>query len=198
MTIYEQLIREDEINDEKVKDLSLLVNCFDDFVSYFKLKYNIEEFIESEINKTYFIQSDASKSDAIITSNNSDKVIVMAEAAWTDKRKKHFIEFNGYLKSLPEIQNEAINSKDENTPKDVTGEYDVLKKYDADTVLNASYALNRDLLEDISGFEKAMNYFKYDFKMMAVFSLLLALFLDVGAFLIGCFLFSTNFFKLPK
>ena len=73
-----------------------------------------------------------------------------------------------------------------------------MKDYDQQAVLEEAYTLNRDLLEDISGFEKAINYFKYDFKLMAVLSAIMALFMDGASFLAGGFMFGAGFFKNAK
>lgn len=71
----------------------------------------------------------------------------------------------------------------------------VIEDYEPSGVLDSAYRYNRDLLEDINNIEKAFNYFKYDFKAMAIFSLALALFMDFASFLTGGFMFATTFFK---
>lgn len=69
-------------------------------------------------------------------------------------------------------------------------DYEEMKK-----MLDTGTNYQRDLLGNLTDFEKAFNYFKYEFPLMACFSLFIAVFFDLGAFLTGCFLYCTDFFK---
>ena len=60
--------------------------------------------------------------------------------------------------------------------------------------LDIGTGYQRDLLGKLTDFEKAFNYFKYEFPLMACFSLFVAVFFDLGAFFTGCFLYCTDFF----
>jgi hypothetical protein len=193
----DSLLKNNEIDSEQVKKLSKFVGYLQDYNKYSILKANLDEFIDRKISLTYLIlpnkdESEMTSTDTVTITGGAFKVF--NEIEWIKERKSHFIEFNSYLKSLPDTGNEIYSYKGMNTQADLASVYKIVEEYDVNKVLDKSYNLNRDLLEDITGFEKAVNYFKYDFKMMAIFSLLIALFLDIGAFLIGCFLFSAGFF----
>ena len=69
------------------------------------------------------------------------------------------------------------------------GNQDKIKK-----ALDIGICYQRDLLGKLTDFEKAFNYFKYEFPLMACFSLFVAVFFDLGAFFTGCFLYCTDFF----
>ncbi len=73
------------------------------------------------------------------------------------------------------------------------------KEYrDADVILKEAEIIRRDLLGNLTAFEKSLNYFNYDFRKMAIFSAFVAVFLDLGAFLTGCFLYSARFIQIEK
>jgi len=70
--------------------------------------------------------------------------------------------------------------------------------YDVNIVLNEASILQRDLLGELTDFEKAFNYFKYQFPVMAYFSAFIAVFFDLGAFFTGCFLYVTEYFEKKR
>lgn len=180
----EILLNANSIDEEKLKDLANFMEAFNDFAKYLELEKRIDDFINDDLSITYYIKSknetDAPKSDG--------KLKVVSEADWTTERKEDFTKFISYLKLLPDIE----------THKEKYNESVLVRDYEPEKVLRSAYTINRDLLENISGFEKAINYFKYDFSLMAVFSLAMALFLDVASFLTGGFMFAANFFKDVK
>lgn len=67
--------------------------------------------------------------------------------------------------------------------------------YDSDKVLEKTSTMQRNFLGNLTMFERAFNYFLYDYKMMAFFSAFIAIYLDLSAFLVGCFLYFTEIFK---
>lgn len=100
----------------------------------------------------------------------------VSDSLWKDKRKQQFTTISLLLKQLPETG--AVQSV-----------------YPVEDILSEAYTLERDLLEEISEFEKALHYFKYDFHTMAYVSALIAVFLDLGSFLTGCFMFTSRYFS---
>ena len=72
---------------------------------------------------------------------------VVSEADWTKERKEDFTKFISYVKSLPDIE----------AHKENYNESELVRDYKPEQVLRAAYTINRDLLENISGFEKAIN-----------------------------------------
>lgn len=180
----EILLNESTIDEEKLKDLAKFMEAFNAFAKYAELKNQIDGFVNDDLSITYHIKGE-DESD-IITSDKNLKVV--SEADWTKERKEDFTKFISYVKSLPDIE----------AHKENYNESELIRDYKPERVLRSAYTINRDLLENISGFEKAINYFKYDFSLMAVFSLAMALFLDVASFLTGGFMFAASFFKGVK
>lgn len=71
----------------------------------------------------------------------------------------------------------------------------VSTSYHTEDVLYEASILRHDLLGNITDFECAFNFFKYDFTTMVFFSAFIAAFFDLGAFLTGCFLYGMEHFK---
>lgn len=177
----EVLLNASTIDEEKLKNLAEFVEAFNDFSEYLELKKQIDDFINDDLSITYYIKG-KNETDAPVSDG---KLKVVSEADWTQERKEDFTKFISFLKLLPDVEahEEKYNAST------------LLRDYEPEQVLQTAYIVNRDLLENISGFEKAINYFKYDFSLMAVFSLAMALFLDIASFLTGGFMFAASFFK---
>lgn len=177
----EVLLNTSTINDESLQNLAEFIEAFDDFTKYAELRKQIEDFINNDLSITYYIK-DKDEVDAPVSDG---KLHVVSEADWIKERKEDFTKFISYLKLLPDVE----------THKEKYGVTALVHNYKPEQVLQSAYTMNRDLLENISGFEKAINYFKYDFSLMAVFSLAMAFFLDIASFLTGGFMFAASFFK---
>lgn len=177
----EVLLNASTIDEKELKDLAEFMEVFNDFAKYAELKKQIDDFINDDLSITYYIK-DKNETDAPVSDG---KLKVVSEADWTQERKEDFTKFISCLKLLPDVE----------AHKEKYNESALMRDYEPEEVLQFAYTINRDLLENISGFEKAVNYFKYDFSLMAVFSLAMALFLDVASFLTGGFMFAASFFK---
>lgn len=177
----EVLLDESTIDEKELQDLAEFMEVFNDFAKYAELKKQIDDFINDDLSITYYIK-DKNETDAPVSAGKLD---VVSEAEWTQERKEDFTKFISCLKLLPDVE----------AHKEKYNESALMGDYEPEEVLQSAYTINRDLLENISGFEKAINYFKYDFSLMAVFSLAMALFLDVASFLTGVFMFAASFFN---
>ena len=180
----EILLNANTDEEEKLKNLAEFIETFNNFAKYAELKKIIDNFIEDDLSITYYIKSE-NETDAPMSDG---KLKVVSEADWTKERKEDFIKFISYIKLLPDVE----------AHKEKYNESALVRDYKPEQVLQSAYIINRDLLENISGFEKAINYFKYDFSLMAVFSLAMALFMDVASFLTGGFMFAASFFEGVK
>lgn len=180
----EILLNANTDEEEKLKNLAEFIETFNDFAKYAELKKIIDNFIEDDLSITYYIKSE-NETDAPMSDG---KLKVVSEADWTKERKEDFIKFISYIKLLPDVE----------AHKEKYNESALVRDYKPEQVLQSAYIINRDLLENISGFEKAINYFKYNFSLMAVFSLAMALFMDVASFLTGGFMFAASFFEGVK
>ena len=176
------------IDVEQLNNLEDFQEAFNDYVKYVELRDDIDKFIEDDLNTTYYIKGE-NETDLPASDDN---IKVVSEDHWVKERKQHFSKFISFVKSLPDVD---VDGDVENLK-----ELELVSNYysDSEQVLQSAYTINRDLLEDISGFEKAMNYFKYDFSLMAVFALAMALFLDVASFLTGVFMFGAGFFQCKE
>ena len=97
---------------------------------------------------------------------------------WEKERNDDFNTFYTYIKSLPDLSKLNMNTE-----------------YDSVLVIEEASVLQRNLLGKLTDFEKAFNYFKYKFSIMAYFSAFIAAFFDLGAFFTGCFLYVAEYLK---
>lgn len=102
---------------------------------------------------------------------------------WKKERNEDFNELSTYLKSLPDMLNVDSKSK---------------AQYNTEDILGIVTVYQRDLLGNLTDFEKAVNYFKYKFPVMAYFSAFIAVFFDLGSFFTGCFLYATEYFDIKE
>ena len=184
--------------DNQYEELAKFTEVFNSFVKYAELKDRIKRFIDNDLSITYYIKSEG-ESDPAPSGEGGHTYKTVSEAEWTQERKRDFVEFISCLKALPDL--EQYKEKEDASVKNEEEASALMKDYDQQAVLEEAYTLNRDLLEDISDFEQAINYFKYDFRLMAVLSAIMALFMDVASFLAGGFMFGASFFdelKKPK
>ncbi len=140
-----------------------------------------------------------SASDTTKQKNSSANTKELTEKKWAEERNEDFFEFIGYLKSLPDvtaIEIENTDAKDNaDNSEDIDTNISSKEIYDSDKVLEKTSTMQRNFLGNLTMFERAFNYFLYDYKMMAFFSAFIAIYLDLSAFLVGCFLYFTEIFK---
>lgn len=167
----------DNSNSETIENIVSIKNELSDYSDHLTLKRKISEFEKKNVRKTYIIILNNKKK---INKKNNE----IGYTAWRNQRNKDFTTFCTYVKSLPDISNyDQENSE---------GHMD---EYKADNVLDIATTYQRDLLGDLTEFEKAFNYFKYKYPVMAYFSAFIAIFFDLGSFFTGCFLYATEYFE---
>ncbi|WP_133967246.1 hypothetical protein [Eubacterium limosum] len=209
-------INENIVTDQIGSEDLLKINDFTNYLKYYgeyaELKTQLENYINNEVKRSYIIVDSNNpvyenleneggivnsgeyriKADNSIEKREESQKSSLPEAEkniyytdiqkWKEERKRQFSEFTNSVKLLPQI-----------TEMD-TSKYNGKENYKEDKVLEKAYTMNRDLLEPISDYEQAFNYFKYDFKMIAWIALFIAVFFDISAFLIGGFMFSAKYF----
>lgn len=131
--------------------------------------------------------------------NSSANTKELTEKEWAEERNEDFFQFIGYLKSLPDVtaiepENDTTKSKSANS-KNTDANSSSKENFDSDKVLEETSVMQRNFLGNLTMFERAFNYFLYDYKMMVFFSAFIAVYLDLSAFLVGCFLYFTEIFK---
>ena len=191
--LLEDFSNNDVSQEEDVEKLVDLKDKLGEYYNYCSLKSNIERFSSNNLKKTYLIRDeeisnsqDDNTDDGSSSAGKGDtdnNFITVNTEQWKRIRDNDFHEFFALLKMLP---NEGV------AIDDVEHEADAEESNYTAGVLKEANKIRRDLLGQITDFERAINYFLYDFKAMAFFSAFIALFFDLGAFLTGCFLYGTR------
>lgn len=176
---------EDILSADVVANISKLETLVKEYQSYLELIKQIEQYTDENLAITYNIVDMAEGTDTV----NSGSVINVTYEQWLSLRDQDFLQFFALLKRLPvDPGQETQFHKQEETQSDES-------KYTTANVLYEANVFRRDLLGKITDFERAFNFFKYDFKIMALFSICIAVFFDLGAFLTGCFLYGIKQFE---
>lgn len=164
--LLQDLAGKDILGAGDVRSLMSLSDQLKEYGKYLDLSNELETYLSTDLAKTYFFSGDGA---------------VTAEA-WRAERDGDYHQLFSMLKELP------------NPPsgEDWGGTQNGSEQYDAAATLDVASRMRRDLLGDVTEFERSVNYFKYDFTQMAIFSAFVAVFLDLGAFLTGCFLYGTR------
>ena len=170
-----------EINDLAIDVSNSNIYNSDDIQNLVKLKENMlaySEYLQLKKKLSNFIKDDLTENYQVRREDNDNNGI--SEISWKMIRNEDFYTFYTYVQSLPDMSNNEVSD------------------YEPNEIIEEYATLQRDLLGDITDFEKSLNYFKYDFPVMAYFSLFLALFFDLGAFFTGCFLYATEYFIVKQ
>lgn len=156
-------------------------NCLD-------LDKQLKDYINSDLSITYKISDDE---ETNIAEYGNIKNVTYSE--WVSARDRDFMKLFSLIRELPSVlpvqENITSNdtTNDNKTKTNNTVNDDIA--YNAEAILYEANLLRRDLIGELTDFEKSFNYFKYDFSFMAFFSAFMAVFFDIGAFLTGCFLY---------
>lgn len=160
------------------------------YSEYLDLRKILDEYMEKNLKKIYYVVENGENSSEreiqVDRFENQDSLaFTVTEADWKDIRNEDFNLLYTYLKSLPDVL--AVNPEG-NGSGDKGG-------FGVGGVMKEASQYQRDLLGELTDFEKAYSYLKYQFSFMAFFSLFLAVFFDIGAFFVGSFIFATEYFK---
>ena len=164
--------KEENSDSEMMSDLVWLKDAIKQYSEYMELKNNLLSFRKNNVQKTYSFEITKEK-------QISEKSL----KSWKKERNDDFDQLSIYLKSLPDMTN--VNTENNN-------------QYNTEDILDMVTVYQRDLLGNLTDFEKAFNYFKYKFPVMAYFSAFIAVFFDLGSFFTGCFLFAIEYFDVKE
>lgn len=206
-TILMTRSNDDILNSNSVADILQLEELVSEYGTYIDLKHDIDRYIDQNLSKTYKIirksESEVSDEPTNETWSDNGSVTDVTYEEWVSCRNRDFLKFFGLLKNLPDMSNltESTSITESTSTADITSAENYSDKPDhsgsefvsADVLYEAN-VLRRDLLGQKTSFERAFNYFKYDFWAMAFFSAFIAAFFDLGAFLTGCFLYVMRHF----
>lgn len=177
--LLDRLSKSDAVSTESVALLTSLVERISQYGKSLKLSNHIQGFLEIDLGKMYsFAENEEGSEDE-----------------WRSVRDDDFREFLSMLHDLPDPSSldETYRGKYKKGGEEKGEEY-----RDTANVLKETESIRRDLLGNLTVFEESLTYFKYDFRKMAIFSAFVAIFLDLGAFLTGCFLYSARHIQPGK
>ena len=180
-TINDLVVEVAENNDsdsEKIRNILDLEEQIALYSEYITLKSDLNAFCKNSLAKTYTVIAKNPNSEEASIANVSENILL--EDAWRDQRNADFNEFYRLVKSLPYVEKSEATQHFEHELMDEANE------------------LQRDLLSNITTFEKALLYFKYHYPIMAIFSAVVAVFFDFGSFGTGCFLYATEYFSTKQ
>jgi len=173
--------KDENYTSKEIEKIIVLKDELNLYKDYNELKDNLLSFTEEKVKKTYFISDKKKGNNKKKNVDKEDEDSSISYKKWKEIRKEDFKDFSTYVKDLPDMT--------------IYSEKVFKTEYNADSVLEKASLYERDLLGDLTDIEKAFNYFKYRFPMMAYFSAFIAVFFDLGSFFTGCFLYATEYFK---
>lgn len=186
-------IRESDEIDEKL--LSDLVECIDlvgKLHQCVSLSEEIEKFQENNLQKAYSFTSINSRMQD--TSSSPDPAAVENQRAeeekqWKTARNQDIDKLISFIKALPDgDQILKQDDKKENSAVDAPCKMET-SNYVSNTLLEA-YKVKRSKLDNISDLETAWNYLSSKNHFLAIWSFLIAIFLDITSLLIGFYMYT--------
>ncbi len=165
-------LQSESFTSDKIEGIVELYNLIGEYKQYLELRSRIETYSENNLGKTYII----SVENELQYGENGDGVNEVELDEWKQIREMDFYDLINMVKALPE-----------------TDESD--EAYIINRVIGDLNSLRRDLLGDLTDMERAFLYFKYDYRIMAIFSAFIAIFLDMGAFLTGVFIYMEKYLE---
>lgn len=181
-----EVFNSEEFNGDVIQNIVSFRDDLMRYSDYLILKNELDTYIDSRLKRTYHIKADSEIISASAAEESTEVttdeqfIYTISEIEWKNCRNDDFDLFYTYVKLLPDFSRIDSGMTD---------------GYDVNIVLNEASILQRDLLGELTDFEKAFNYFKYQFPVMAYFSAFIAVFFDLGAFFTGCFLYVTEYFE---
>lgn len=155
---------------------------------YIELKQALENFNETAIKKVYVVVSSEENEKAV------GDLSYITEAKWMSVRNENFYALENSIALLPEYpdmeNSQLANSFEENTDK-------------ISKIPSKAIQMQRILFAELTDVERAINYFGKEYtgyRKMAVFSVVMAVFFDLGAFISGNLVMLIEYFikESPK
>ena len=172
----------DNIDDNMIKHLSQCVEYLSMLAQCKNVKEAIKNFEDNNLSITYIINENNGSAE--------NRIMEVNQETWNKSRHRDVSEFISIIKSLPDV--DYIISSVDIQSDDSNARY--LSEKSADSyitdTLEKAYEYSRDKLEKISNMERAWNYFASDNSFLAIFCMLIAVFLDVASFLIGLYMYA--------
>lgn len=149
-----------------------------EYRKYIELKQTLEKFNEDAIKKVYIVVS--SEEDEKTVGN----LLYTTKAKWLSSRNEAFYTLESSITLLPNISDiEVSTSKDNSKISAIPGE---------------AIRMQRILFSELTNVEQAINYFGSEYagyRKMAFFSVAMAVFFDLGAFISGNLVMLIQYFE---
>ena len=159
-----------------------------EYRKYIELKQTLENFNETAIKKVY----------VVVSSEENEKTVgdfsYITEAKWMSARNENFYTLENSVALLPEYpaasDGQLENPSEENAAK-------------ISEIPSKAIQMQRILFAELTDVERAINYFGKEYtgyRKMAVFSVVMAVFFDLGAFISGNLVMLIEYFikESPK
>lgn len=179
----------DEIDAENVSTLVKCIEWLDKLNQCKEVRDRIEQFETNTLKKTYIVVPDRLENGEIDISTSTEETGQVKESVWNAARHTDVAEFISLVKSLPDINQIIRPDANSDNPAIITLRRMEKENY-VSSILMEAYKYSRAKLESISDMERAWNYLRSDNNFLAFFCCLIAIFLDIAAFLIGIYMYT--------
>ena len=149
-----------------------------EYRKYIELKQTLEKFNEDAIKKVYIVVSSEEEEKTV------GILLYTTKAKWLSARNEAFYTLESSVTLLPNISDiEVSTSKDNSKISAIPGE---------------AIRMQRILFSELTNVEQAINYFGSEYagyRKMAIFSVAMAVFFDLGAFISGNLVMLIQYFE---
>lgn len=152
-----------------------------EYRKYIELKQTLEKFNEDAIKKVYIVVSSEEEEKTV------GNLLYTTKAKWLSARNEAFYTLESSITLLPNISDiEVSTSKDNSKISAIPGE---------------AIRMQRILFSELTNVEQAINYFGSEYagyRKMAFFSVAMAVFFDLGAFISGNLVMLIQYFEIDS
>lgn len=185
--LLEDIPMDGTLSSADIAPLAALTDLLSEYEKYLKLSVELQSYQDNNLTKTYSISTYEIQNEADVGAENERELTV---EGWRTIRDRDFHLLFSMLKALPDSNVLDLLSEDEG---------DLMEEntfYEPNDRLQEASSMRRNLIGDITEFERSINYFNSDYNKMAFFSAFIAVFFDLGAFLTGCFLYAVRYIEV--
>lgn len=176
------------LTSQTVEKIRTFCEDLKEYRKYIELKQTLENFNETAIKKVY----------VVVSSEENEKTVgglsYITEAKWMSARNENFYTLENSVALLPEYP-AASDGQLENPSEENAAEISEIP--------SKAIQMQRILFAELTDVERAINYFGKEYtgyRKMAVFSVVMAVFFDLGAFISGNLVMLIEYFikESPK
>ena len=156
-----------------LENVNIFCKDLKEYKKYINLKHQLANFQENNVALIYVVTPNKDEEKKV------GSIVYLSEENWKAERNDDFYMLESYISQFPK-------DPDEQSTIDVNAE------------AGKAIQLQRKLLSELTDIEQAISYFDNEYagyRKMAVFSALIAVFFDLGGFVMGCWMFLLEYFK---